>query len=105
MAAYRASPSGVNGRYHSAPARSASGGKMMGLSWYSVRSKGCASSLAVGYPYALTIAALISGRSTKLMKASAVERAGLKSLREGQVVSYDLVTERGKTAAGNLRAQ
>ena len=35
----------------------------------------------------------------------AVEKAGLKSLREGQVVSYDLVTERGKTAAGNLRAQ
>jgi CspA family cold shock protein len=35
---------------------------------------------------------------------TAVERAGLRSLNEGQQVSYDLVTERGKTAAGNLKA-
>lgn len=34
---------------------------------------------------------------------SAVERSGLRSLNEGQRVSYDLVTERGKTAAGNLK--
>jgi CspA family cold shock protein len=33
---------------------------------------------------------------------SAVERAGLGTLVEGQRVSYDLVTERGKQAAGNL---
>jgi CspA family cold shock protein len=33
---------------------------------------------------------------------SAVERAGLGTLVEGQKVSYDLVTERGKQAAGNL---
>ena len=35
---------------------------------------------------------------------SAVERAGLPSLREGQKVSFDIATERGKTAATNLKA-
>jgi CspA family cold shock protein len=34
---------------------------------------------------------------------SAVERAGMATLVEGQKVSFDLVTERGKTAAGNLQ--
>ena len=33
---------------------------------------------------------------------SAVERAGLRSLNEGQKVNFDIVTERGKQAAGNL---
>ncbi len=33
---------------------------------------------------------------------SAVERAGLSSLREGQKVKYDVMTDRGKDAAGNL---
>lgn len=33
---------------------------------------------------------------------SAVERAGLGTLVEGQKISYELVTERGKQAAGNL---
>ena len=35
---------------------------------------------------------------------SAVERAGLRELRDGQVVSYELVADRktGKTSAGNL---
>ncbi len=35
---------------------------------------------------------------------TAVQRAGLDTLSEGQRVSYELVTERGKTAAGNLKA-
>ena len=35
---------------------------------------------------------------------SAVERAGLRSLNEGQQVSYELKDERGKTAAVNLTA-
>ena len=35
---------------------------------------------------------------------SAVERAGIGNLQEGQKISYELQTERGKTAAGNLRA-
>ncbi len=34
---------------------------------------------------------------------SAVERAGMGTLVEGQQVAYDVVTERGKQAAGNLR--
>jgi len=33
---------------------------------------------------------------------SAVERAGLRSLAEGQTFNFDIVTERGKQAAGNL---
>lgn len=34
---------------------------------------------------------------------SAVERAGLRGLNEGQKVSYELATERGKTSAANLQ--
>ena len=34
---------------------------------------------------------------------SAVERAGMSSLMEGQKVSYEIVTERGKQAAGNIQ--
>jgi len=34
---------------------------------------------------------------------TAVERAGMRSLNEGQKVSFDIVTERGKQAAGNLQ--
>jgi len=35
---------------------------------------------------------------------SAVERAGLGTLREGDKISYDVVNERGKDAASNLRS-
>jgi CspA family cold shock protein len=34
---------------------------------------------------------------------SAVERAGWRSLNEGQKISYDLQTEKGKTSATNLK--
>jgi CspA family cold shock protein len=34
---------------------------------------------------------------------SAVERAGMRGLVEGQKVSYDVVMERGKSAASNLQ--
>ena len=34
---------------------------------------------------------------------SAVERAGASSLNEGQALSYDVVNERGKNAATNLK--
>ena len=34
---------------------------------------------------------------------SAVERAGLSTLNEGQRLEYELVSDRGKTAAGNLK--
>ena len=36
---------------------------------------------------------------------SAVERAGLSGLNEGQVVEYEEVSNRGKTSAENLRVQ
>jgi cold shock protein len=36
---------------------------------------------------------------------SAVEQAGLSTLNEGQKVNYDVITtDRGRTAAGNLKA-
>ena len=34
---------------------------------------------------------------------SAVEKAGLSTLNEGQTVEYELVTNRGKTSAENLK--
>jgi CspA family cold shock protein len=34
---------------------------------------------------------------------SAVERSGMTTLKEGQKVSFDTITERGKTAASNLK--
>lgn len=35
---------------------------------------------------------------------SAVERAGMGSLTEGQRISYEITVERGKQAATNLKA-
>ena len=34
---------------------------------------------------------------------SAVERAGMSSLNEGQKLTFDVVSERGKLAAANLQ--
>ncbi len=34
---------------------------------------------------------------------TALQAAGMNSLNDGQKVSYDVVTERGKQAAANLR--
>jgi CspA family cold shock protein len=36
---------------------------------------------------------------------SAVERAGLTSLNEGQQVEYEIITDRGKQSAGNLKVK
>src|ERR1043165_10240701 len=36
---------------------------------------------------------------------SAVERAGLSTLNEGQHVEYEIVTNRGKASAENLKAK
>ena len=36
---------------------------------------------------------------------SAVERAGLSSLNEGQVLNYELVSNRGKESAANLKVR
>ena len=43
------------------------------------------------------------GSKDVFVHISAVERAGMSTLNEGQKVSYDVVTERGKSAAGNLQ--
>ncbi len=43
------------------------------------------------------------GSKDVFVHISAVERAGLPGLKDGQKVSFDVVTERGKTAAGNLK--
>jgi CspA family cold shock protein len=43
------------------------------------------------------------GGADVFVHVSAVERAGLRSLNEGQRVSYELQKERGKTAAVNLK--
>jgi cold shock protein len=43
------------------------------------------------------------GSRDVFVHVSAVERAGMSALREGQRVSYEVVTERGKQAAGNLQ--
>jgi CspA family cold shock protein len=45
-----------------------------------------------------------NGDKDVFVHVSAVEQAGLGSLTEGQRVSYDVVSERGKTAAGNLKS-
>jgi cold shock protein len=36
---------------------------------------------------------------------SAVERAGLSTLNEGQQVDYEMITDRGKQSAGNLKVK
>jgi CspA family cold shock protein len=43
------------------------------------------------------------GSKDVFVHISALERAGLSMLNEGQSVSYDVVEERGKQAAGNLQ--
>jgi len=45
-----------------------------------------------------------TGDNDVFVHVSAIEAAGMGTLTEGQRVSYDVVTERGKTAAGNLKA-
>ena len=44
-----------------------------------------------------------SGDKDVFVHISAVERAGLSSLNEGQVVEYELVSNRGKSSAENLK--
>ncbi len=43
------------------------------------------------------------GSKDVFVHISAVERAGLSSLRDGQKVSFDVTSERGKNAATNLK--
>ncbi len=43
------------------------------------------------------------GEKDVFVHISAVERAGLRTLNEGQSVEFELVTNRGKTSAENLK--
>ena len=45
------------------------------------------------------------GAKDVFVHISAVERAGLSTLNEGQVVEYEEVSNRGKTSAENLKVQ
>jgi cold shock protein len=45
----------------------------------------------------------IDGGKDVFVHISAVERAGMSTLNEGQKLSYDVVSERGKFAAANLQ--
>ncbi|HEX3982584.1 MAG TPA: cold-shock protein [Acidisoma sp.] len=42
------------------------------------------------------------GGKDVFLHITAVQAAGLKSVTEGDKVSYDIITERGKQAASNL---
>ena len=44
-----------------------------------------------------------NGGADAFVHISALERAGLTTLNEGAKVTYDLVTEKGKTSAANLK--
>ena len=43
------------------------------------------------------------GGSDVFVHISALERAGLTTLTEGQKISYELATNKGKTSAANLK--
>lgn len=43
------------------------------------------------------------GTTDVFVHISALERAGISNLNEGQKVSYDLANEKGKTSAANLK--
>jgi CspA family cold shock protein len=44
-----------------------------------------------------------SGGADVFVHISALERAGIRGLNEGQRVEYELATEKGKTSAANLK--
>ena len=47
-----------------------------------------------------------NGQKDVFVHISAVERAGMRTLKEGQKVSFEIVTDKrtGKSSAGNLQA-
>ena len=45
-----------------------------------------------------------SGGNDVFVHISAVEQAGLNGLQEGQKLEYEIIENRGKQAAGNLKA-
>ena len=53
----------------------------------------------------LRIYSAADGGKDVFVHISAVERAGLSALNEGQVVEYKEVANKGKTSAENLKVQ
>jgi len=45
-----------------------------------------------------------SGEKDVFVHISAVQNGGMDTLTEGQRISYEVITERGKLAASNLKA-
>jgi CspA family cold shock protein len=46
-----------------------------------------------------------AGGNDVFVHISAVERAGLRTLNEGQVIEYEVVANRGKESAANLKVK
>jgi CspA family cold shock protein len=46
-----------------------------------------------------------TGGKDVFVHISAVEKAGLNDLREGDKVNYDIISDRGKESAGNLQVK
>ncbi len=44
-----------------------------------------------------------AGGSDVFVHITAVQKAGLRDLKDGQKISYELATEKGKTSAVNLQ--
>lgn len=45
----------------------------------------------------------VDGSKDVFVHISAVERSGMSTLNEGQKITFDIVSERGKLAASNLQ--
>ena len=56
----------------------------------------------VQYPEGFRIHPAPDGGKHVFVHISAVERAGLSSLKEGQKVKYEIARDRGKESAANL---
>ena len=46
-----------------------------------------------------------SGGKDVFVHISAIERAGLSNLNEGATVDYEIISDRGKKSAGNLKVR
>ena len=44
-----------------------------------------------------------NGGADVFVHITAVEKAGFRTLNENEKIAYDLLSEKGKTSAGNLR--
>ena len=44
-----------------------------------------------------------TGGADVFVPITAVEKAGFRTLNENEKIAYDLLSEKGKTSAGNLR--